>query len=265
MADTAKRKAVIFVGAHPDDIELGCAGTIGVFLARGYDVRCIFVTKGGYTGSPFEREKESRAALTGLGVKNGNIVFGDFPDTRIPATVDTIKFLQDSYLTNWKGRDRAALDVYAAFVHTSHDVHQDHRAVAECCITAFRRVPRIYAYEAPSSIGAFNPTAFVDISQHLQAKQEALACHKSQLALGNRYYLEYDSMINLSRFRGRQGGFEHAEAFEVWKESIDPPELKQRGKAPRGGASGSAAPVGRSSQGRSSRSGSAQGRSSRRR
>lgn len=218
-------KTVIFAGAHPDDIELGCAGTIRMFIEKGYVVKCIYVTKGGYTGPPFDRERESREACKLLGVQDENIVFGDFPDTRVPTTVDVIKFLQDSYIVHEGGQDKLTSDVYAAFVHTSNDVHQDHRAVADCSVTAFRRVPRIYAYEVSSSIGAFNPTAFVDISQYRQLKQDALNCHQSQLKLGNRYYLEYDAMINLARFRGRQGGCEYAEAFEVWKESIEPPSI----------------------------------------
>lgn len=218
-------KAVIFVGAHPDDIELGCGGTIRMFVEKGYTVKCVYVTKGGYTGSPYDRERESREACAHLGVSRENIVFGDFADTRVPESVDTIKFLQDSYIAQSQGKDHLYLDVYAAFVHTTHDVHQDHRAVSNCCLTAFRRVPRIYAYEAPSSIGAFNPTAFVDITAYHTIKHEALQCHQSQLKLGSRYYLEYESMMNLARFRGRQGGCEFAEAFEVWKQRIDPPAI----------------------------------------
>ena len=218
------RPAVLFVGAHPDDIELGCAGTIRVFVEKGYRVKCVYVTKGGYAGSPFQRESESRGALDLLGVKQEDIVFGDFADTRIPATVDTIKFLQDQYIAQSQGKDTVDRSVYAAFVHSTHDVHQDHRAVAECSLTAFRHVPRIFAYEAPSSIGAFNPTAFVDITSHRQIKHDALMLHKSQVAL-ERSYLEYEAMTNLARFRGRQGGVEFAEAFEVWKEAIDPPGL----------------------------------------
>ena len=218
---------VIFVGAHPDDIELGCAGTIRMFIDKGYIVKCVYVSKGGYTGSPFVRARESRDACILLGVQEENIIFGDFPDTRIPATVDTIKFLQDTYISQSDGQDKLTVDVYAAFVHTAHDVHQDHRVVSDCCLTAFRRVPRIYAYEAPSSIGAFNPTAFVDISAYHQQKRDVLNCHKSQLAMGGRYYLEYEAMINLARFRGRQGGCELAEAFEVWKETIEPPRILQ--------------------------------------
>lgn len=218
-------KTVIFVGAHPDDVELGCAGTIRMFIDKGYAVKCVYVTKGGYAASSLVRERESRDACKLLGVEDNNIVFGDFPDTRIPATVETIKFLQDTYISQSNGQDKLTINVYAAFVHTAHDVHQDHRVVADCCLTAFRRVPRIYAYEAASSIGAFNPTAFVDISDYRQLKQDALNCHKSQLELGDRYYLEYDAMVNLARFRGRQGGCEFAEAFEVWKESIEPPSV----------------------------------------
>ncbi len=217
------RDRVIFVGAHPDDIELGCGGTIQVFIERGYRVQCIFVTKGNYSGSPFVREEESLTACALLGVPRENITFGDFPDTRVPENVETIKFLQDSYLRSFQGRDAVANDVYAAFLHSANDIHQDHQAIARCGVTAFRHCPRIYAYESPSSIGAFNPRAFLAMTHaHRDCKWEALQRHKSQLEL-ERYYLEYESMCELARFRGRQGGVEYAEAFEVIKEALDPP------------------------------------------
>jgi LmbE family N-acetylglucosaminyl deacetylase len=224
-------KTVIFVGAHPDDIELGCAGTVKMFIDRGYSVKCVYVTRGGHTSAPDEREKESREALKILGVEDRNISFGDFTDTEIPGDTRTIKFLQTSHLLRSNGVDIVDpdLDVFAAFVHTEHDSHPDHRAVSTCCLTAFRRVPRIYAYESPSSTGSFNPRAFVDISGAIEEKKDALACHRSQLALGDRYYLEYNAMSSLARFRGRQGGYQFAEGFEIWKECIDPAVIYKPG------------------------------------
>jgi LmbE family N-acetylglucosaminyl deacetylase len=217
------RDRVIFVGAHPDDIELGCGGTVQIFAERGYRVQCIFVTKGNYSGSPIVREQESLAACERLGVQRANVSFGDFPDTRVPDNVDTIKFLQDSYLRSFQGRDSVSNDVYAVFLHSANDIHQDHQAIARCGVTAFRHCPRIYAYESPSSIGAFNPRAFIPLSEaHRERKWKALQYHESQLAL-ERYYLEYESMLDLARFRGRQGGVDYAEAFEVVKETLDPP------------------------------------------
>jgi LmbE family N-acetylglucosaminyl deacetylase len=230
-AERPVRDRVIFVGAPPDDIELGCGGTIQIFAERGYRVECIYLTKGNYSGSPIEREQESVAACKLLGVPAENITFGEFPDTRIPENVDTIKFLQDSYLRSFRGRDAVANDVYAVFLHSSNDIHQDHQAIARCGVTAFRHCPRIYAYESPSSIGAFNPRAFIFLSEaQRDRKWEALQCHKSQLALA-RYYLEYQSMTELARFRGRQGGVEYAEAFEVIKESLDPPPMQNAASA----------------------------------
>jgi len=208
---------VIFVGAHPDDPELGCGGTIADFASKGYDIQIIYVTKGGKGKVPGDgpevRVKESIKACAKLGVNEKKIFFGEFKDTRVPDSFDTIKFLEKFY--------HDVKNVYAVFIPSLHEVHQDHRVVAINSITAFRYVPRIFAYESPSTTAEFRPTSFVDVTGTIKIKWRALKCHKSQIAQ-HKIYMEYRAMLCISSFRGRQIGVKYAEAFETIKCLIEP-------------------------------------------
>lgn len=201
---------VLVVGAHPDDGCLGCGGTIRVFLKLGFRVQCVVLTRGERSGDPEVREREERVALTCLGVPNEGIHFGDFPDTAIPLSHDTIAFLERF------GGD----DLWAAFIPSAHETHQDHRNLAHACWSAFRGVQRLLAYESPSVTAQFQPNTFVDVNGHVKHKWRALNCHRSQVSQG-KMYLQYRSITALAAFRGAQNGVRYAEAFEAIRLRID--------------------------------------------
>lgn len=211
-----KNLKVICVASHPDDIEVGCGGTVAQFVARGYEVWCIYLTKGeegrADCDGPELRAEESIAACGVLGVDKDRIVFGDFRDTRIPETLKTIHFLEQFYINDV---DRT----YAVLIPSFEEIHQDHRATSQACVTAFRYVPRILAYESPSTTATFNPTSFVDITPFLKTKWKALKCHESQIKQ-RKMYLEYRAMLRLSSFRGRQIGVKFAEGYQTIKNLI---------------------------------------------
>jgi len=197
-------KLILAVGAHPDDIELGCGGTLHKVTKKGTKVVAVFLTKGEKSGDPKIRMKESIDALRILGVND--VHFGRFPDTELPNSHEAIDFLEQFCL--WNNPDMV-------LTHTINDTHQDHRQVGWLSISAFRNVPKILAYETPRVRPAsYAPTYFVDISCCVEKKWEALKCHNSQK---EKRYLAYESMINLASFRGNQAGVRVAEAFEVVK------------------------------------------------
>jgi LmbE family N-acetylglucosaminyl deacetylase len=196
-----KSNRILAIGAHPDDIELGCGGTIGVACSKGANVVAVFLTKGEQSGNPESRRQESLKALDLLGVNE--VHFGDFADTEIPNSRQVIDFLESFC------KDGC---VETVLTHTVNDSHQDHRQVGWLSLSAFRKVPRILAYETPRVTPSFSPTYFVDISEFVERKWGALKCHKSQKT---KRYLAYESMINLASFRGSQFSVRAAEAFEV--------------------------------------------------
>jgi len=70
----------------------------------------------------------------------------------------------------------------------------------------------LLAYESPRVTGDFSPTFFIDISNCVNYKWDALKCHESQKA---KRYIAYESMVNLASFRGSQVGLSAAEAYEL--------------------------------------------------
>ena len=208
------KKVVLFIGCHPDDVELGCAGAIVHFLGKGYITKCIILTKGEKGGPAEVRVREGIAALTSLGVNSEEIHFGDFLDTGLTNSHETIAFLEGFY----------GDDVYAVFCPSVNEKHQDHYHASRACRAAFRDAPRLLAYESPTTTPAFTPSIYIDINACLDRKRDALAKHRSQREHG-RMYLDYAAMVNLAAFRARQAGngVQYAEAFEPLTVLLDPP------------------------------------------
>jgi LmbE family N-acetylglucosaminyl deacetylase len=209
--DEPEAHKVLFIGPHPDDIEIGSGCSVAIFAERGFDVYCIYLTKGERGGDPEVRVSESIEACASLGVPRDHVIFGDFEDTRIPDSFDTVNFLEQFYDER----------VWAVFCPSREESHQDHRHVAACCLAAYRNAPRLLAYETPSTMAAFMPTTFVDVTGHIRRKWQALRCHRSQI-VKCRMYLEYRSMRGLAGFRGRQAGVRFAEAFQAIRFLVDP-------------------------------------------
>lgn len=201
-------KNVMFVGAHPDDIELGCLGTIMNYVEKGRNIICV-VASDGEIGNPAKanRQIESIMALTGAGVNKENIVFLQRPDTR----------LIESYNVIFGELEKIArtANVQRVFFHTDHDRHQDHRAICEITLGATRFVPDQIAYQSNSSTlpNKFAPNLFVDIGPYIKRKLNLLAHHKSQ---GDRQYMHVSSVTALARNSGENSkSFAYAEAFEI--------------------------------------------------
>ena len=201
IATVFKSQVILAVGAHPDDIELGCGGTLCNASRMGSQIIAVFLSKGERSGDPEDRVKESKKALSLFNIKD--VFFGDFTDTEIPNSRKAIDFLEGFY-------EKHKPD--AVLTHSVNDFHQDHRQVGWLSLAALRTVPKILSYESPRVSSTFAPTYFIDISDTINLKWEALKCHLSQC---QKRYLTYESMINLASFRGNQAGISAAEAFEV--------------------------------------------------
>ena len=197
-------KVILAVGAHPDDIELGCGGTLYKSANLGSKVIALYMSRGGKTSDTNVRMSESTEALKILGVRD--VYFENFPDTEIPDSFEAVNCLEQ-YAEKYKP------DI--VLTHSVNDMHQDHRTVGWLAMAAFRNIPKILAFETPRvRPAAFLPTYFVNITGCVNKKAEALHCHVSQK--GKRY-LAYESTVNLASFRGSQVGVEVAEAFEIVK------------------------------------------------
>jgi len=97
-----------------------------------------------------------------------------------------------------------------------HDLHQDHRTVAECCLTIFRDTSTILGFEVLRSVGPkFTPNLYV-ILTHLdvERKIEVVKCYKSQLK-GRPYFFTVENFLAHMKMRGIQARADWAEAYEL--------------------------------------------------
>ncbi len=173
---------VLAVGAHPDDVELGCAGTLVKLRERGYTFALIDLTAGecGSRGSRDTRAREAKAAAELLGASGRECLA--LPDTRVQETDAAVRLMAEA-LRRW--RPRLVISQDAA------DQHPDHAAGARIVQRA-AFVAALARYEAegtPHRIGRlirysrhpwFQPSFVVDISEHVEAKLAAIRCYASQ-------------------------------------------------------------------------------------
>ncbi len=193
---------ILAIGAHPDDIEFGCAGTLAKYANRGHKAFFMVITEGDLGANKEVRRKEQLEAKTILGAEQ--IFWGGYEDTRLP--VDSILITKIEEVISSVKPD-------FIFCHFFDDTHQDHRHLAQATMSATRYVRNVLFYEGPTTQN-FNPNVFVDISTTLEKKLVALEAHQSQVMKTN---IEDLSIIELARssanFRGIQGRVKYAEAF----------------------------------------------------
>ena len=192
---------MLAVGAHPDDIEAGCAGTLALHSFKGDKVYFLVLTRGQVSGDPEVKEAACRESAELLGA--AGLFFGGLKDTMIPDGIKTISVIE-------KVMDEVCPDI--VYTHTFKDVHQDHRRTAYATLSAARNCKRILMYETPNTLKEFSPQAFIDIGTTFELKKEVLRLFGSE---SKRFKLAAKAIEGLAVFRGFQAGVPVAEAFEV--------------------------------------------------
>lgn len=197
--------SILAIGAHPDDIELGCGGSLAKLARSGAKVTALVLSKGRRgVISADDRAAETRLALETIGI--GQIHVHDFEDTQLSKHLTDIIPIIEACV-----REVVPTRVYTMF---QHDRHQDHRAIYEASSIACRSVPQLLGYETPSSYPNFRPTVFEAIGADLETKIMALKCHKSQ---GDRIYMQEEKIRAAAIFRGVQVDLGPSEGFIPYK------------------------------------------------
>jgi len=200
-------RIVLAIGAHPDDIELGCAGTLALHKLRGDRVYLLVLTKGEASGDAKIREKECKEAAEKLGADG--LFFGQLEDTRIHDGRETIDSIE-------KVVDDVKPDI--VYAPTCKDTHQDHRNTGHAALSSCRRCRIILLYEGASTQRDFCPQVLVDIKATFELKLKVVQVFGSQVNNERGQYSRAVKAIEgLAKYRGYQAGVEVAEAFEVGK------------------------------------------------
>jgi LmbE family N-acetylglucosaminyl deacetylase len=207
-----KNNKVLVIGAHPDDIEIGCGGTIKRFALQNAEIYFIVATLGekctvkdiGNQLLYEKRREESIDASKFLGVKE--IFFLGLSDTNIEHNGNTVSAIE-KYVN--------LINPDYIFTHTREDHHQDHRNLALATVSACRRKQiNILHYESPSTAQSFLPVVFSDISNTIIHKIDAISLFSTQ---NEKIYLDKEAIKGLAKYRGYISGYEYAEGFELSK------------------------------------------------
>ena len=196
-----EQKRVLAIGAHPDDVEIGCGGSLARHRAQGDVVSILTLSRGAAGGDINIRTRE---ALRAADLLNAKVEFGDLTDAHISEGYETIELIESTV------RKFRPTHVYT---HALQDTHQDHRAVHTASLVAARQVSNVYCYQAPSSTVDFRPNMFVDISDFIEAKLRAIGSYESQVSRSA--MLQDEFIVATARYWGRYAGHGLAEPMTV--------------------------------------------------
>jgi LmbE family N-acetylglucosaminyl deacetylase len=194
---------VCFIGAHPDDIELGCGALIAHIAAKS-DVICVTLSDNQKNPDLKNVMDEHLRSLTTLGIQHENVVIGNFETRRFS------HFRQEilEYLVELNRKHQPDI----VFVHARSDIHQDHATVTDEVMRAFRG-KTILGYEIIRSSYGYAPSFFVEVSEaDVQKKIEAIGQYKTYQ---DKYYFSPEvTRATLIRY-GALAEKSFAEGFEI--------------------------------------------------
>jgi len=217
-------KTILVVAAHADDEALGCGGTIARHVSEGDSVHLVLMADGVNSRSSVTNmdaeQRRNHALHTAqkiLGISSIEC-FG-FPDNKMDSLplLDIVKPLESVI---------SKIQPSVIYTHHHGDLNVDHQLTHKAVMTACRPVPgisvrEILTFEVVSStewstpsVAPFVPNAFVDITNYLSAKIDALAAYEMEMrsAPHSRCIAHVEA---LSRHRGNCVGVEAAEGFDV--------------------------------------------------
>ncbi len=205
----SKSLNVICVGAHPDDPESGCGGTLIRYVKSGHQVTVVYLTRG-ESGIPGKSHQEAAQTRTDEAEKACKIM-GTKPVFAGQTDGDTM-FDQKSISQMMEILRSLKPDLL--FTHWPIDSHPDHQVAGtlsyQCWLRMDRAFPLVY-FEVNGGYQTmqFAPTHYVDISQIADQKKKALYAHQSQDP--DDIYFNHHAIMQ--QYRGREIGVKEAEAF----------------------------------------------------
>lgn len=207
-----ERLRLLCLGAHADDIEIGCGGTILDLLARGVRLEVVWCV---LSATP-ERVKEARASAGAFltGAAEATVDIQDFRNAHFPWQGSIIK----EWFETLQGLPRPDL----ILTHTRDDRHQDHREVCALTWNTFRD-HLILEYEIPKWDGDLGrPSVYLPVSEaSIERKVDLL--HEHFPSQATKHWFDRDTFRGLARLRGLESGSptRFAEAFHAPKLVID--------------------------------------------
>lgn len=198
---------ILLLGAHCDDIEIGCGGTI-MRLIKDYKVAAVKWVI--FTSNPLRRDEAKECADVFLeGAPKKDVMIHDFQDGHLPFVGAEVK-------KHFETLKEFKPDVI--FTHARHDRHQDHKLIAETTWNTFRD-HTILEYEIPKYEGDLgHPNVFVSIPTTV-AQRKADHIVNGYRSQANKQWFDRETFISLMRIRGIESASptKYAEGFYMSK------------------------------------------------
>lgn len=196
-------KRVLFLGAHPDDIELGCGALLHQIVNK-TEVLCVTLSDNQKNPDLQNVKDEHLKSMAVLGVPADKVVFGPFTTRVFP---DSRQEILEYFL-----KLRRDFKPDLIFVHTQHDIHQDHNTMTEEALRAFRGITLLGFDVVRSSYGFF-PHFLVDVSEEsVNKKIEALSQYETYR---DKYYFNSELTRSIMVRHGALAEIPFAEGFDI--------------------------------------------------
>ncbi len=196
-------KRVLFLGAHPDDIELGC-GALLHDIAKHTDVLCVTLSDNQKNPDLQNVKNEHYESMAVLGVPQEKIILGPFTTRVFPNSRQEIL---EYFL---KLRREFSPDLI--FVHSKQDVHQDHLTMTDEALRAFRGIT-VLGFDVVRSSYGFFPHFLVEVTEEdVHKKIEALSKYETYR---DRYYFNSDLTRSIMVRHGALAERPFAEGFDI--------------------------------------------------
>ncbi len=171
-------KRALFIGAHPDDIELGCGALIANINSTS-EVMCVTLSDNQKNPALTHLPEEHYRSMATLGVPEKNVILGQFETRRFP------EFRQE--ILEYMIQLNKTFQPEIVFVHTKADIHQDHGTITEEALRAFRGTS-VLGYDVLRSSYGFFPNFLVEVTERdVECKIAALSCYHTY---DSKYYFD---------------------------------------------------------------------------
>jgi len=203
---------ILAIGAHSDDVEIACGGSLMKWKEQGHDIFILTITdseytlpKNGFSRSAEVAKTEAEVAARMIGAE---LIFMDKPSLSLVHN-------EEFSLEFDKVLQRVNPDI--VFTHWGGDIHSDHAAVSLSSIRASRHVEKILLYRSNwySTEADFKKNYIVDISQYLEKKLEVIKVFKSVLEPVNYSWIDFIKSQN--KYEGMKINAGAAESFSCIK------------------------------------------------
>jgi len=204
---------ILAIGAHFDDVELGCGGALARHARNGDSVYVYVATVSGFANYNNQTVRsnetallEARAAMKVMGVKE--LICGRFNTLEV-------EFVDSLNMEILRIVEEKKIDM--AYTHWAGDIHHDHQAVARASLHSCRHVPRLMMYRSNwyHSSMEFRGNFYVDITDYWATKELSIRCHESEMGRTGEKWINF--FKKEAENAGQRIGVQLAEVFEIVK------------------------------------------------